>query len=131
MSARPGAACDRGEEGRHRGIVIAGAQGGIGAVQRLESRIARLGRRQHRRDGEEDREAHTTLEIVVGQPGRGSQGNLLALLFHHRLFQRECRQAPVLVIENHRRSQPPHLRGHRQHLFIPEERESLGRDPLE
>ena len=131
MSARAWCGLDGGEEGGHRDIVIARAEGGVGAVQRLESRIARLGRRQHRRDGEEDGEAHTTLEIVVVRPGRGSQGNLLACPCHQRLFQRECRQAPVLVIEDHWRSQPPHLCRHRQHLFIPEERESFGRNPLE
>jgi hypothetical protein len=43
----------------------------------LKGGIARLGKRQHRRDGDEDGEAHTTLEIVVVRRcPRGSQGNI-------------------------------------------------------
>src|ERR1019366_3056899 len=62
---------DGGEEGGHGYIVIAGAEGGVGAVG-----IGRLGGRQHGRDGEEDGDAHIPLEIVVvGGSGEGSQGN--------------------------------------------------------
>src|ERR1019366_7724011 len=67
---------DGGEEGGHGYIVIAAAQGGVGAVRCYESRVARLGRGQQGRDGEEDGDAHITLEIVVVRwRWRGSQAN--------------------------------------------------------
>ena len=53
-----------GEKGGHGDIVIARAQGGIGAVG-----IARLGGRQHCRNGEEDGDAHITLEIECSGAG--------------------------------------------------------------
>ena len=76
---------DSGEKRGHRDIVIARAQSGVRAIRRLEGRIARLGRRQHHRDGEKDGEPHTTLEILVRHPGRGSQGNLRSEVIGARL----------------------------------------------